>query len=210
MAGIDCETHRPGERLSRVVIKNNALIDNNGYGMLTVPNGQTSESAPIDVLWESNYVRNGQETGTGIRVAWNGKETPEGQVIFRNNIIEGTEHAGIWMTGNSSESGLRITFSDNSLYNVATGDPGHFRNSPIVLEPSRAESMPRQGNFAFDRIFIYESNERDRPIIGALDAKNFDGWENISGTIHVSVPGKFYTDISNTNDTFDLLIEPTK
>jgi len=176
--------------------------------MLTVPNKQTAESAPVDILWESNYVRNNGKRGTGIRVAWNGKETPEGQVVVRNTIIEGTKHAGIWMTGNASESGLKIRFSDITLYDVAAGDPSHYKNVPIVLEPSLADAMPRQGNCEFDDIFIYESQRRERPVVRALDAERFEGWENISGTIHVSVPGTFYTELSNTNETFDLVISP--
>ncbi len=208
MAGIDCETHSPSQRLSNVVIRNNVLIDNGGYGMLTVPNRQTSESAPISILWESNYVRSSQEKGSGVRVAWIGEETPEGEIVFRNNIIEGTRHAGIWLTGNSSESGVVVTFIENVLYNVATGDSSHYRNSPIVLEPVRATSKPKQGNFRFENDFIYESREKDRPVIKALDRDEFDGWANVTGTINVNMPRTLYTDFSNITDTFDLSVTP--
>lgn len=190
MAGIDAETHRPQERLSNVVIRGCAFIDNAQIGMHNFPSQQTAESAPVSILWENNYVRGGE---VGIHVASIDPETPSGEIIFRDNLIEDTHHAGILIRGIAAESGIEIRFENNVLRNTARRGPydqrtvdffnryhefrdtearfispaqwwrPHFPSGPIVFNATGGGPPAVQGGVHFDNNLVI--HDRDEPIV---------------------------------------------
>lgn len=186
MAGIDCETHRPEERLSNVVIRNCLFLNNSQLGLHNFPSKQTADSAPVSILWENNYVRG---SVVGIQVASVQPETPPGEIVFRNNIIEGSSFAGILIRNVSAESALQIRFSGNILINTAheqydeeevawyrkhypgvLDNPGDWYarhgcpSAPIVLTAAR-HNFQRQGNISFDNDLVISNLDKPAVVV---------------------------------------------
>lgn len=137
-SGIDAETHSPDERLSNVVVRNSMFLDNLQIGMHNWPSHQDETSAPISILWEGNYVRGGE---IGMHVASINPGTPEGEIIFRDNVVEGTQHAGILARRVAADSKVQITFEGNLLVNTAQKKPysdeiiEYYREAGILEHP---------------------------------------------------------------------------
>lgn len=184
MAGIDCETHNERERLSNVVIRHNLFLNNSQLGMHNWPSRQTDQSAPVSILWENNYVRG---SAVGIQVAAVNATTPPGEIVFRNNVIEGSSFAGI-LIRRAGLSQLKVRFEGNVLMNTAHEIyddeednrfyreiwPGRMENAgdwygqhgvpaaPIVFT-AQSDNKAWQGNISFDNDLII--SDLDGPMV---------------------------------------------
>lgn len=190
MAGIDLEPNQSDEKLVNVVIRNCLFLDNEHLGF-TVFLGHLDESSEeVSVLWENNYVRGGE---IGIHITRILDDTPSGEVVIRNNMVEGTRHAGILMRAVSADNELNWHFENNVLVDNAHLRPysedlkdfyktqfglshpdewwrhpldwrRHFPAAPIVLH-AQLEYSERQGNIRFDNCFVVDNQDRPAVII---------------------------------------------
>lgn len=182
MAGIDLEANNARQPMVNIIIRNCVFLNNSQLGMHVWLSHMTSESEDVSILWENNYVRGGE---VGIHVGPIGDDSPKGSIVFRNNIIERTQHAGILVRGVSAKSSLTLEFSGNRLIHTALKEPYDDEpiqfyhrifnledpalwwrpkcpSAPIVLTAQR--DKPRvQGNVHFDNDLII--HQVDEPVV---------------------------------------------
>jgi hypothetical protein len=178
----------------------------------------TSESEPVSITWERNYVRGSE---IGMHVA-NAKDNgPSGYVRFRNNMVQETHHAGILMRLLSAKNALKVEFENNILLNTARrgpydeenrafyhklGDSGKWwrpksPSAPIVITAQKNSPVVQGGITFKDDLIIHD---RDEPVVHisgpwdehkelfAQDEKGgdeiFQRWENVTGSLRVINP----------------------
>lgn len=188
MAGIDLEPNRAWQSMVNVVIRNCLFLDNSQLGMHVWLSNLNAESRPVSILWENNYVKGGE---IGIHVSRTNDEGPSGYVRFRNNIVEDTQFAGIYLREVSAQGGLSIEFEGNVLRNTArrgeyredevefyrqytsldhpaqwwgnTGSP----SAPVVLTAQRG-SRQWQGNVRFKNDLVIHDRDEPAVVIGGV------------------------------------------
>lgn len=180
-AGVDLEPNKPGEELTNVVIRNCLFIDNENLGMHVWLGHISDEAPPLDVVWEGNYVRG---SNAGIHVS--NIKAGRGRIVYRNNIIEGSKHAGIILRRKAADT-IDLVFENNLLFNTGTepADSWWLPAAPIVFHAER--NVPaRQGGVVFINTHIVHE-KADRPMVRFTTIEGFEGWDDITGTISMSV-----------------------
>ncbi len=234
MAGIDLEPNMPGQRMSNVIIRN-CIFDNNAMmGMHMNLLRLDSDSQPVSVLWDSNYVRGGE---IGIHVTGTGEDTPRGLIEFSNNIVENTRHAAIMIRKKQTAAGrFKVVFNNHLLRNTTTLEPydqetvnffrQHYgiqypsqwwrhathwwRNFPVAPIVLRGGSANPMGGVALNGCFSIERKDVPAMVVagsGNPRGENHKpGWSDISGNITTSNPFGAWVDIRTPVKDFTLTI----
>lgn len=205
-AGIDLEPNKPGEELTNVVIRNCLFIDNENLGMHIWLGHLSENTPPINVLWEGNYVRG---SNAGIHVS--NIRAGRGKIVYRNNIIEGSKHAGIILRRKGADT-IDLVFENNLLFNTGTEPAGSWwlPSGAIVFHAER-NTPARQGGVEFINTHVVHE-KADRPLVRFTNIDGFEGWEDITGTISMSVGAgrKAQTVVEGPRgEHFDLKFRPT-
>ncbi len=216
-AGICLEPNNADQLMRDVVIRHNLFIDNARFGAHVWLANLSAESEPVSMLWENNYVSGGR---IGLHAAQISEDSPEGTLVFRNNVVENTEIAGIKVRRWYAEGAVTAEFSGNLLRNAADrGELGQdayrqahpfYPRAPILLTANRAEPK-RQGNVSFDNDVVVDDRPGPAVVVdGARDGderdESFEGWFNVSGTIRVLTPHNRAIDKRVHTENFTLAI----
>jgi len=209
-AGIDLEPNQPDEEMTNVVIRNCVFLDNYNLGMHVWMGHMEADSEPIDVLWEGNYVR-GSRAGIHVNAVPRGGSS--GEIVYRNNVIEDSEYAGIFIRRKGVDS-VHLVFENNLLYNTARKDGNLFGApaAPVVLhaQSGSAGSYDRQGGATFRNVHVFNEDLRDLPVLRVTGTEGFEAWDDVDGRITASVlSGKVVKEIdAPLGDNFTLEVGP--
>lgn len=209
-AGIDLEPNRPDEELTNVVIRNCVFIDNENLGMHMWFGHVTDESPPIDVLWEGNYVRGGR---VGIHVNDLPRGQSSGEVVYRGNIVEDSEHAGILVRRTGVDT-AHLRFEDLVLYNTAWREGSAFGgdSAPIALNAQwdTEGTYDRQGGLTFTNVHVINEELGGRPVLRVNGNDAFEAWDDVEGVITATVlDGQGYDEVNAPlGERFSLELNP--
>lgn len=186
-AGIDLEPNKVGERMVNVVIRD-SFFENNVMGMHMWFNHLKEDSEPVSVLWENNVV---DGCGIGIHVGHVEDDGAGGEVMFRNNTVKNTRHAGIHFRNKSSKA-MKFVFENTVLINTATagGRSLGARSAPVILH-ARTDQSQSPGGIELGNLRVEGPDESDAakgrqgPVvhIGASSADWNVVWTDVGGEI---------------------------
>ena len=192
-AGVDFEPNDPTERLVNCVVRNCVFENNDGPGLFVYANplNDASKTVPISILVENCLVRRCSRGFGVMRIHDTG---PDGEIEFRNCVVEETLGDGIFIRGKSSKK-TRLRFVECKLYGTAwqTGVPINFS-----LEQ---EGVTKQvGGVDFVDCVVFDqrrsSERRDRPFMRATEKVLEYGLFDVKGNITLVRP--------NTRNHMDL------
>ncbi len=185
-AGIDFEPNRDSEQLTNILMKNCYIEANKGAGILMYLKPLKKNSLPISITVEDCMIQGGYDHG--ISIAAVGDDGPDGEVIFKNCHIEGTQKGGIFILDKSSER-MKVVFDHCSCGNT----PQKCDNFPIKIYQMIKSFASTIGGVSFNDCLVYDTCERSPIEVKAADKKC--EIKNIVGTILIN--GKSLLTIKN-------------
>jgi hypothetical protein len=212
-AGIDLEPNGPDERLVNCVIRNCVMENNAGPGILIYLAGLSRRSQPVSILFENCLVRMRESAdkaalpgGGGLVIGAIKEDGPEGEIEFRNCVVEDTGQAGVSIFDKSPES-ARLRFVNCSWKNpwrseVEKREPFH---APILLHVRRVNLSRMIGGIEFVDCAVYDTV--DRPVLVVRQGEESLGVRDIRGQIVVHNPHGVRMDLGSQtqNVTLQLL-----
>ncbi len=183
-AGIDLEPNRAEEKLVNVVVRNCAMANNAGAGILVYLKPMKKTTEPVSILFENCHVRSGKDQGIAVGAV--GDDGPGGLIEFRNCTVENTRRGGTFVYDKSAEGAL-VRFVNCKWRNVATVGPDRDPGTPILITLMRESVTKKHGGIEFLDCLVYD--HRDRPVLMTEEDQGGKGAVGIRGTILRRGPG---------------------
>ncbi|HOZ45372.1 MAG TPA: right-handed parallel beta-helix repeat-containing protein [Candidatus Hydrogenedentes bacterium] len=181
-AGIDFEPNSSNEKIVNCVVRNCAMENNAGAGVLVYLKNLARESDPVSLIVEDCYVRSGRDVGLAVGAIRD--DGPEGAIEFRNCVCEGTR-GGLFVYDKSAE-GARVRFVNCHWKNAGGRRRGKISGAPFLLSLLRREITEKNGGIDFVDCGLYDGE--DRPVLKAEDNGRRLGIHDIQGLITVHSP----------------------
>jgi len=215
-AGIDLEPNGPEERLVNCVIRNCVMENNAGPGILIYLAGLNRHSQPLSILFENCLVRMSKSAdkatlpgGGGLVVGAIKEDGPEGEIVFRNCVVENTGQAGVNIFDKSPDRvSLRFvncSWKDPWRSETEKWEPLH---APILLHVRRVSLARMIGGIEFVDCAVYDT--ANRPVLVVRQGTESLGVRDVRGRIAVHNPHGARMDLGPQaqNVTLQLLTRP--